>query len=125
MEGLVGVHQLLGGLVVVAFIVVVVLAAIAASGGNARWLRTASFVAAGLLILQYIIGFVLLGGGSRNSNAHYVIALLTIVPVAVQQSATKRLSDQTRGTAVLIATLAAAFLAVIAYVSGETGFLGG
>ena len=125
MEGLVGIHQMLGGLVVAAFIVVVILAAIAASGGSARWLRTASFIAAGLLVLQYIVGFALLGGGSRNTNSHYLIALLTIIPVAVQQSATKRLADRTRGTTVLIATLAAALLAVFAYLSGETGLLGG
>ena len=58
--GLTGIHEILGGLVVVAFIVMAILAAIAASGRDIPWLRTASFVAAGLLVLQYVVGVLLL-----------------------------------------------------------------
>lgn len=118
MEGLTGIHNLLGGLVVVAFIVVAILAAIAAAGRAIPWLRTASFIAAGLLALQYLGGLLLLGGGAQNTATHYVIGLLVIVPVALQHSSGRRLSVQSRGVALMIWSLAATFLAVIAYLTG-------
>ncbi len=118
-EGLVGLHQMLGGLVVVAFIVTIILAAIQASGGDDRLARIVSMAAAGLLLLQYVLGFLLIGNGRSNSNEHYAIALLAIVPVALQHSSAKRLSGRTRGTALLIWALAATFLTVIAYLTGE------
>jgi heme A synthase len=116
-----GIHEILGGLVIVAFIVLVILAAMAAAGRNDRWARTASFIAAGLLALQYLIGVLLLGSGARNSNTHYVIALLVLVPVALQHSSARRLSTQSGGVALLIWALAAAFLSVIAYLTGTYG----
>jgi hypothetical protein len=117
-EGLVGIHSMVGGLVVVAFIIVVILAAIQASGGNSQWTRMASFVAAGLLAVQYILGVLLLGGGATNTVTHYLIGLLVIVPVALQHTAVKRISEQSRGMITVIWALAAAFLTVIAYLSG-------
>ncbi len=119
--GLVGFHQLVGGLVVVAMIVVVIFAAIQAAGGEGRWTRIASFVAAGLLLLQYLLGVLLLGNGLRNTGTHYAIAVLILVPVALEHSSAKRLSIQTRGLAMLIWSLAATFLAVIAYLTGTWG----
>jgi heme A synthase len=116
-----GLHQTVGGLVVVAWIVVTILAAIEAGTGRRQWTKPASFVAAALLLLQYVLGFGLLGSGLQNSAGHYIIALLILIPVAVQQTSEKRLSTQARGTAVVIASLAAAFLAVIAYLSGTMG----
>ncbi|MGH2615890.1 MAG: hypothetical protein ACRDJC_11665 [Thermomicrobiales bacterium] len=124
MEGLAGIHEILGGLVVVAFIVTAVLAAIAAAGRDERWVRTVSFVAAGLLALQYLLGLLLLGNGFRNTNEHYVIGLLVLVPVALQHSSGRRLSPQMRGMALMIWSLAAAFLAVIAYLTGRWGVTG-
>lgn len=119
--GLVGIHSLLGGLVVVAFIVLVVVAAIQASGGNERMTRTVSIAASVVLLLQYLVGFILLGGGFQNSPTHYVLALLLIVPIGLQHASAKRLSPQTRGVAMLIWALAAAFLAVIVYMTGMAG----
>jgi heme A synthase len=118
---LAGIHEILGGLVVVAFIVLAILAAIAASGRDIHWLRTASFVAAGLLALQYVVGVLLLANGFRNSNTHVAIALLVLIPVALQHSSARRLSTQTRGIALLIWALAAALLSVIAYMTGMAG----
>ena len=124
MAGLAGIHEMLGGLVIVAFIIMVILAAIAAAGRDMPWLRTASFIAAGLLALQYILGLLLLGGGFRNSTVHYVVGLLVVVPVALQHGSGRRLSEQTRGVALIIWSLAAAFLAVIAYLTGMWGVAG-
>ena len=122
--GLSGIHEMLGGLVVVALIVVAVLAAIQAAGGDSRFTRTLSLVASALLVLQYLLGFLLIGSGFRNSNIHYLVGLLILVPIALQHSAVKRLSARSQGVAVLIWALAAAFLSVIAYMTGLTGATG-
>ena len=119
--GLAGIHEILGGLVVAAFIVMAILAAIAAAGRDIPWIRTASFIAAGLLALQYVVGVLLLAGGSRNTNTHVAIALLVLIPVALQHSSARRLSSQSRAVALLIWALAAAVLSVIAYMTGMAG----
>jgi hypothetical protein len=124
MAGLAGIHELLGGVVVVAFIVMVIIAAIVAAGRNIPWARTASYIAAGLLALQYIVGLLLLGSGLRNSTVHYVVGLLVVVPVALQHGSGRRLAEQTRGVALMIWSLAATFLAVIAYLTGMWGVTG-
>ena len=119
--GLAGIHEMLGGLVVVAFIVMAILAAIAATGREIGWIRQASFIAAGLLALQYLVGVLLIANCFRNSAEHLVIALLVLIPVGLQHSSTRRLSSQTRNVALLIWALAAALLSVIAYLTGMAG----
>ena len=119
--GLAGIHEILGGLVVVAFIVMAILAAIAATGREMPWIRRWSFIAAGLLILQYLVGVLLLANGFRNTSSHLVIALLVLIPVALQHSSARRLSSQSQGVALLIWALAAAVLSVIAYMTGMSG----
>ena len=116
-----GIHEILGGLVVVAFIAMAILAAIAATGRDIPWIRQASFIAAGLLLLQYLVGVLLLANGFRNSNTHLAIALLVLVPVALQHSSARRLSSQSRAVALLIWALAAAVLSVLAYMTGMAG----
>jgi heme A synthase len=120
-QGLAGIHEILGGLVVVAFILLAILAAIAAAGRDMPWIRQASFIAAGLLLLQYVVGVLLLANGFRNSGSHVAIALLVLIPVALQHSPARRLSPQTRNVALLIWALAAAVLSAIAYMTGMAG----
>jgi heme A synthase len=119
--GLTGIHEILGGLVVIAFIVMAILAAIEATGRDMQWLRQASFIVAGLLLLQYLVGVLLLANGFRNTPWHVVIALLVLIPVGLQHSSARRISAQTRGVALLIWALAAAVLSVIAYMTGMAG----
>ena len=119
--GLAGIHEILGGLVVVAFIVMAILAAIAATGREIGWIRQASFIAAGLLALQYLVGVLLLANEARNTGEHIVIALLVLIPVALQHSSARRLSSQSRAVALLIWALPAAVLSVIAYLTGMAG----
>jgi hypothetical protein len=118
---LAGIHEILGGLVVVAFIVMAILAAVGATGRDIPWVRQVSFIAAGLLALQYLVGVLLLTQGFNNTPSHVVIALLVLIPVALQHSSARRLSAQTRGLALLIWALAAAVLSVIAYMTGMAG----
>ena len=119
--GLAGIHELLGGIVVIALIVVVVMAALQAAGRGSEATRMISMIAAALLGLQLIIGLLLLGSGFRNSTVHYVIALLTLIPIGLQHTAGRRFSPQVAGVATLIWSLAAAFIAVLAYITGMQG----
>jgi heme A synthase len=122
--GLAGIHEMLGGIVVVVLIIVAILAAISAGGGGNGMLRPASMLAAGLYILQLLLGILLVSSGSRNSTGHYLVGLLILVPVALQHSAAKRLDARTRDYATIICALAAAFLSVLAYASGAFGLFG-
>ena len=119
--GLSGIHQMLGGLVVVAFMVTAVLAAIQVSGRGGEAVRVVSYAAAGLLLLQFVLGLLLLGGGERNTTIHYVVALLAVIPVVLQHGAGRRLSPRSRSVATLIWALAAAFLTILAYLTGQQG----
>ena len=119
--GLAGIHEILGGLVVVAFIVTAILAAVAATGRDMPWIRQVSCVAAGLLLLQYLVGVLLLANGFRNSSTHLAVAILVLIPVALQHSSARRISSQSRAVALLIWALAAAVLSVIAYMTGMAG----
>lgn len=121
MSGMVGIHSMVGGLVVVALIVVVVVAAIQAAGGDGRLTRTVSMAASAILLLQYVIGFLLIGSGYQNSMTHYILALLILVPIGLQHASVKRLSPRTRGVALIIWALAAAFLSIISYMTGMQG----
>jgi hypothetical protein len=119
--GLIGIHSMLGGLVVVALIVVVVVAAVQAGSGDGRLTRTVSIAASVILLLQYLIGFLLLGGGSRNSMTHYILAILILIPIGLQHSSARRLSARSQGVAMIIWALAAAFLSIITYMTGLQG----
>lgn len=123
-SGLGGIHEMLGGIVVVLMIIVAILAAISAGGGSSAMLRPASMLAAGLYLLQIILGIVLISGGVKNSTGHYIVALLILIPVALQHSSAKRLNERTRDYAIMICALAAAFLSVLAYASGAFGIFG-
>jgi heme A synthase len=122
--GLAGIHEMLGGIVVVVLIIVAILAAISAGGGSNSMLRPASMLAAGLYLLQIILGILLIGNGMRNSTGHYLVGLLILIPVALQHSAAKRMQARTRDYATMISALAAAFLSVLAYASGAFGIFG-
>jgi len=98
-----------------------ILAAIAAAGRDMGWIRQASFVAAGLLVVQYVVGVLLLANRYTNTRSHIAIALLVLVPVALQHSSMRRLSSQSRAVALLIWALAAAVLSIIAYMTGMAG----
>lgn len=121
MSGLAGIHSMVGGLVVVALIVVVVVAAMQAAGGDGRLTRTVSIAASVILLLQYLIGFLLLGSGFQNSMTHYILALLILVPIGLQHASVRRLSPRSQGVALIIWALAAAFLSIIVYMTGMQG----
>ena len=113
-------HNIVGSLVLLAYLVLTVVYAMWAAGRPLPATRVLSFVAAGLLLLQYLLGFWLLADDHENRGSHYVFALLPVLTVGLEHGLAR-----TRPTAreqARIATVAAALtfaLVLIAFVIGS------
>lgn len=117
---MVAVHNVVGTLVVVAYLVVTVTNVLRLRGGEAPWARSLSYAAAGLLLVQYLLGFWLLGSGRNNQASHYAFALLALVTVGLEHGfASTRATPRARATAALVATALTFVLVVVAYVIGQ------
>ena len=116
------VHMIVGTLVILGFAATLVLNVMSALRGvEFRWQRAISFGSATLLILQYMLGFSLLGEGRDIPAMHYLIALASIIPVGLEHMyAGTRPSIRQRGLMGAILNAATLALVIIAYVIGET-----
>lgn len=118
--GLTGIHNIVGTLVVVAYLALTIVNALRLRGGDVPWARPLSFVAAGLLLLQYLLGFALLGQGRQIILTHYVVALLAILTVGLEHGyARSRPGRQAQASAALVATGLTLILVVIAHGIGS------
>lgn len=115
------VHMIVGALVVLAFLVLVIVNILNLVGYQLTWVRPLSMVAAALLLLQYLLGFGLLGEGKSIPWYHYVIALLAILPVGFEHGVAQRqTSKEGRARLELAATVVTLVLVVIAYAIGQS-----
>ncbi|MGI9253960.1 MAG: hypothetical protein ACR2J8_09445 [Thermomicrobiales bacterium] len=114
-------HETIGGLVVLAFLVLTIINILRVTGREIGFARPLSMLAAGLLLLQYVLGFLLMGSGAKNSNLHYVVALLAIVTVGLEHGwAANRATANQRAVGSLIASLLTLLLVLVAYQIGKT-----
>jgi hypothetical protein len=117
---MVTVHSTVGSLVILAYLVSTVVNILRLGGRQITWARPLSFVAAGLLLLQYVLGFSLLGSNHSITAVHYLIALLALIPVGVEHAvANARTTPAEQGRVALPATAATTILVLIAYLIGE------
>jgi hypothetical protein len=116
------VHMIVGSLVVLAYIVVLVLNVRAAMGKPMlSFQRPLSMAAAGLFLIQILLGMSLLGEGKDIPAAHYLIALLAIFSVGAEHMLTGREVDSQRaGRIAAAANVVTLVLVLIAYMIGET-----
>lgn len=114
-------HWLVGTLVLVAYLALTVANVLQMRRGQAfPWARQLSFAAAGLLALQYVLGFSLLGSGEENSGLHYVFALAALVTVGMEHGyAGSRPTPTERSRIGAVATGLTFLLLLIAYGIGE------
>lgn len=117
------VHMVVGILVVLSFLVLIVLNLLALRrGAPSLWARWLSYVAAALLLIQYVLGFSLLGAGHHNKTIHYVLALLAIIPVGFEHGfAQNQPTPRGRVRWSLIANVVTFILVLAAYGIGESG----
>ena len=116
------VHMIVGSLVVLAFIVSLVLNLRTATGKpTLSFQRPLSMAAAGLFLIQILLGFSLLGEGKDIPAAHFLLALLAIFPIGAEHMLTGRETDSRRaGRVAAIANAVTLVLVLIAYIIGET-----
>ena len=120
--GLVSVHNVVGTLVVLAYLVVTIVNIVRVTGREVPAGRTLSFAAAALLLIQYLIGFWLLGQGYRNQPAHFVVALLALVTVGLEHGyAPGRSTPRARAMTALIASVLTLVLVGVAHGIGSAG----
>jgi hypothetical protein len=82
--------------------------------------RLVSIGAATLLLLQYALGFMLLGSGEDIPWTHWVLALVTVIPVGIEHMfAATQPGVRRRGTLGLFATVITVALVLVVYMIGE------
>jgi phosphoglycerol transferase MdoB-like AlkP superfamily enzyme len=120
---MVHVHQGVGALVVIAFLILAVVNILRASGKSISWAKPLSFTAAGLLVVQYVLGFSLLGNDHKITAWHYIFALVAIIPVGIEHGMGNAKEAEKPGSGIRIAALASAvttIIVIVAYAIGQS-----
>jgi hypothetical protein len=114
-------HEGVGTLVVLAFLALTIVNLMQLRGRSIPWSRQASFGAAGLLFVQYVIGFNLLGGDHDVSPFHFLFALGAIATVGLEHGKANVIPDVAqRARLASIATAGTTALVIIAYAIGQS-----
>ena len=116
------VHMIVGTLVIVGFVITLILnIRTARAGREYSWQKMVSFGAATLLVLQYMLGFSLLGSGEDIPARHFIFALLAIIPVGAEHGfANTRADARQRGRYAAIAEVVTLALVLTAYIIGQS-----
>jgi hypothetical protein len=118
---MVGFHSTVGTLVLLAYLVLAILNGLSLRGRQYSWARQLSFFAAGLLVLQYVIGFSLLGSDHHVSAAHYILALCALITVGLEHGyANTRETPGERARYATLATTGTFIIVLITYIIGES-----
>ena len=116
------VHMIVGTLVVLGYALSAILnARLAFTGADVSWQRQVSFGAATLLLLQWMLGFSLLGEGRNIPAIHYILGLAAILPVGAEHGlAGTRERPRQRGLVSMVANLVTLAVVLIAYIIGQS-----
>lgn len=118
---MVEVHNIVGTAVVIAYLALAVVNGLRVAGRAVSWVRGLSFAAAGLLLVQYVLGFTLLGEGYRGQTSHYLFALLALFTVGLEHGyAQTRLTPRARATSAMVATSLTFLLVLVAHIIGSS-----
>ena len=117
------IHLIVGSLIVLVYLAVLVGYFRGMQGGSpATWVRQLSMGGALLLLVQYALGFSLLGSSdNRPSALHYVFALATILTVGAEHMVGGQETDPVRRSRIsMLAVLGTLVLTLLAYGIGES-----
>jgi len=114
--------MIVGTLVVLGYALSAILnARLGFTGMDVSWHRQVSFAAATLLLLQWMLGFSLLGEGRNVPAIHYILGLAAILPVGVEHGyGSTRERPRQRGLVSLTANVVTLVLVLIAYIIGQS-----
>lgn len=115
------IHLVVGSLVFIAYFVLTILNLLRVTGRDIAVVVPLARLAALLLLVQYLLGFALLGQRAQMTWVHFVLALLAIVTVGLEHGyAASRATPHQRAVAALIATLGTTILVGAAHVVGSS-----
>jgi len=114
--------MIIGTLVIIGYLVNLVFYGMTYMRGSVLpYHRVISFGAATLLLLQYMLGFSLLGEGKDIPATHFLVALAAVIPVGAEHMlAGQEPGLRRRGMIGMIASLVTLILVLVAYMIGET-----
>lgn len=115
------IHQTVGTLVLLGFIASLVLNAVALTGRRFSWSRYVSLGAAGLLLLQVLLGFSLLGEGEDNAASHYILGIVALLSLGFEHGyARSRPTADGRSQWGAIANAVTLVVVLITYLIGQS-----
>jgi hypothetical protein len=107
--------------VVLAYLALTVVNVLRVTGRTITWGRPLSFAAAGLLLIQYMLGFSLLGDDASVSAWHYLFALAAIATVGIEHGlANERPMVAGNPRLAAAATAGTTILTIVAYAIGSS-----
>lgn len=115
------VHMIIGLATLAAFVLLTVVNGLRAfRGAELSWARGLSLAAAGLLLIQYVIGFSLLGSDHSMKAIHYILALVAVVPVGAEHMIAAQEPDKQRATRIaFICNVATVLILIGVYEIGQ------
>lgn len=115
------VHLIVGSITVLLFLVNVIMYVMEmARGIPTPYHRLISIAAATGLLLQYALGFMLLGAGKTITWTHVIIALVAVIPVGAEHMSTANEPQLRRRAMIgLTASVLTLLLVLGAYAIGE------
>ena len=118
---MVNIHMIIGLASVAAFLLLTIVNGLRAfRGSELSWARGLSFAAAGLLLIQYVIGFSLLGSDHGMKPIHYILALTAIIPVGAEHMIAAQETDKQRAhRTAFICNLATVLILIAVYEIGQ------
>lgn len=111
------IHMIVGSATLLLFLLNAIMYAITMfKGKEIGYHRVVSISAATGLLLQYALGFMLLGGGAKITWWHWVLALLAILPVGLEHGATANQTNLRQKSMMgFIAALLAFLIVLVSY----------
>lgn len=118
---MVDLHLVIGMATLAAFVLLTIVNGMRAfRGSEMSWARGLSFAAAGLLLIQYVIGFSLLGSDHKMKAIHYILALVAIIPVGAEHMLAAQETDPRRSRRIaFLCNVATVAILLVVYSIGE------
>lgn len=115
------IHMIVGSVTLLLFLVNVIMYALEMFKGTpVAYHRLVSIGAATGLLLQYALGFMLLGAGNDSRWTHWVLALVAILPVGMEHGMTANQTNfRTKSMLGLIASTLTFIIVLAVYAIGE------
>ncbi len=115
------VHQTIGTLVLLGYLASLILNGLGLAGRRFSWSQYVSFGAAGLLLVQILLGFSLLGAGEDNAASHYVLAVAALLSLGLEHGyARSKPTAEARFQWSAVANAVTLVLVVITYIVGQS-----